>query len=193
MVRETLNGKDEAFEELVRRHKVYVMKVVYRYARDAHEVDDLVQEVFVKAYFSLRTYRFKAPFQHWLSRVATHAALDHLRKRYRRKEDLFSEMAEDDSQEWLEGVLALASEQKNLDPVSKRDMEKFLERVLDQLPPKDQLVLKAMELEGKSVKEISEMTGWGESAVKVRLFRARKKMRKILNRLLEKEERFHGK
>ncbi|MBI1871539.1 MAG: RNA polymerase sigma factor [Chlamydiae bacterium] len=189
LIQEALGGNESSFEELVRRYKVGVMKVVYRYARDAHEVDDMAQEVFLKAYFSLSQYRCKAPFQHWLSRIATRVALDHVRWRSRRKENFFSEMAEEDQGEWLEGVLSFLSSESNQESeVNQRDRARLLESILGELSPRDQLVLKAMELEGQTVREISEMTGWGESAIKVRLFRARKKMRKILGKRCKQAE-----
>ncbi|MBI1884375.1 MAG: RNA polymerase sigma factor [Chlamydiae bacterium] len=183
LIRETLDGNDEAFEELVRRHKTYVMRVVYRYARDEHEVDDLAQQAFLKAYFSLKSYRAKAPFQHWLSRIATHVALDHLRWRHRKKEDFFSEMT-DENTELLETILTDASEEKLEDDQTKREARELLEKVLAKLTSQDEWLMRAVELDNKTIKEISEMTGWSISAVKVRLFRARKKMRKVLEKLL---------
>lgn len=181
LVKQTLDGDDQSFEELVRRYKGHVMNIAWNYARDAQEVDDMAQETFVKAYFSLSTYRFEAPFQHWLSRIASRSALDFLRKRYRRRESFFSDLSPD-SPERLNAILERAKnlEVKNLG--IERDMKDFLESVLQELSPQDQWLMRAVQMEELKLKEIGQMTGWGISMVKVRLFRVRRKMKNIIQK-----------
>src|SRR5258707_11788889 len=73
LIQSTLAGDDEAFAELVRRHKRKVFGIAARFARNDHELDDICQEIFVKAYQKLKSYRGEAPFEHWVSRIALHA------------------------------------------------------------------------------------------------------------------------
>jgi RNA polymerase sigma-70 factor (ECF subfamily) len=187
LVQKTLKGNDSAFEELIRRHKRYVMAIVSHYSRDAQETDDMAQEVFIKAYFSLKTFKFKAPFQHWLSRIASFTAMDHLRKRTRQKEDLFSDLRPE-CYDWLESVLSAG-----LNPLSdsrqKKELEDLLETALSVLSAEDQFLMRAAGLEGCSIQELSQRTGWSGALIKVRLFRARKKMRKYLERVLNAEKK----
>jgi RNA polymerase sigma-70 factor (ECF subfamily) len=184
LIRDTLRGDERAFEELVRRHKDQVMRQVWRFAPDPHEADSLAQDVFVRAYFSLSRYRGEAPFANWLARIATRVSLDHLRKRYRRRETLFSELRVE-SVEALEALSSGAVTAGLRDADRRAELRGLLDLALGRLPPQERMAVTLKELEGHSVREIAGMTGWSASWVKVRLFRARKKMRKILERMMK--------
>src|SRR5260221_11998346 len=88
LIQSTLAGDDEAFAELVRRHKRKIFGIAARFARNDHELDDLCQEIFVKAYQKLQSFRGEAPFEHWVSRIAVHACYDFLRSTRRDRENL---------------------------------------------------------------------------------------------------------
>src|SRR5215813_9471840 len=79
------NGAQEEFAELVRRHQSHVFAILYRYERDHHRLEDLAQETFLKAWRSLDQFDGRAPFQHWLTRIAIRVALDHLRREKRHR------------------------------------------------------------------------------------------------------------
>ena len=83
LVEAALAGDDDAFAELARRHKSRVFGVAARFARDAAELEDICQDVFIQAYFKLRQYRRDSPFEHWVLRITTHKCYDYLRKRRR--------------------------------------------------------------------------------------------------------------
>lgn len=185
LVRATLRKDDRAFEELVQRHRSRVIGIVFRYGRDSQENEDMTQETFVRAYFSLPRFRFRSPFENWLSRIAVRVAMDHLRKRYRRRELFFADISADEP-ERREALLAAASGEKT-DPIARDDLRNLLDQVLERLSPRERFLVTSRELEGRSVREIGELTGWGDSLIKVGLFRARKKMRKILERMLKEE------
>jgi RNA polymerase sigma-70 factor (ECF subfamily) len=153
-----------------------------RYARRESEVEDIVQEVFIKAFQKLDTYRAEAPFEHWLMRLSVRTCYDFLRNHQRNRESAFTDMTDQET-DWLERFAA--------DPdsaVETADAARDLvERVLSQLPPPTRLILTLLEIEERSVKEISELTGWSISLVKIRAFRARAAMRKCLAKMtLEK-------
>jgi RNA polymerase sigma-70 factor (ECF subfamily) len=175
------NGAPDEFAELVRRHQSHVFAILSRYERDAQKLEDLAQETFLKAWRALPRYDGRAPFQHWLSRIAVHAALDHLRREKRRRNEVgFPELGED-ALEWLRS-------DRDEGALEARQAAELLARAMRGLTAAEQLVITLLELEGRSVKEICELTGSSSIAVRVRAVRARAKLRRALEKL-EKESR----
>jgi RNA polymerase sigma-70 factor (ECF subfamily) len=121
-------------------------------------------------YRGLNKYRGDAPFEHWLSKLAVNACYDLLRKRQREADKVP-----------LETVEFSLSSPDNQDGQS-RDAWDILRHAMTGLCPEDRLVITLLNLEEKSVREISDLTGWSESKVKVRAFRARKELKKILEK-----------
>ena len=139
---------------------------------------DVVQEVFSKAYHKLDSFRGDAPFEHWLMRLAVRTCYDFLRGHQRNREHTLTDLG-DDERNWLERFHA-APEDAREDSDAAREL---VGRVLEQLPAPARLVITLLEIEDRTVKEISELTGWSVPLVKVRAFRARAQMRKILERM----------
>ena len=101
ILRRIRNGEPEAFEILVARYKNRVFGILTHYERDAQKVEDLAQDTFLKAWRNLEQYRAKSPFEHWLSRIASNVARDHLRRIQRRiRETSFEDLGEG-SIDWL--------------------------------------------------------------------------------------------
>jgi RNA polymerase sigma-70 factor (ECF subfamily) len=172
------NGAVDDFAEIVQRHQSQVFAILCRYERDRHKLEDLAQETFVKAWRALASFDGRAPFQHWLSRIATRVALDHLRKERRRRNEVGLGELGDDALEWLRQP----DEHDELDAAQAAEI---LAMAMRQLTPREQLVLTMLELEGRSVKEIAAYTRSSGVAVRVRAMRARGKLRRILDRLAE--------
>jgi len=175
------NGAQEDFAELVRRHQSRVFAILSRYERDAQRLEDLAQETFVKAWRSLDQFDGRAPFQHWLSRIASHAALDHLRRERRHRNDIGLPELGEDALDWLRSD----DDSRELEA---RQAAEVLALAMRELSPTEQLVITMQELEGRSVKEICERTGSSSIAVRVRGVRARAKLRRALEKL-EKDQR----
>jgi RNA polymerase sigma-70 factor (ECF subfamily) len=171
-------GDTRRFEELVIRHQSRLFAIARRYARREEEIADIVQEVFLKAYSRLDSWRADAPFEHWLMRLATNTCYDFLRNHQRNREDHFSDLSPDEC-DWLERHAASPDSADSDSEAAKILVRKAFEK----LSPPNRLVLTLLELEDRSVKEISALTGWSESLVKVRAFRARAEMKKILSQL----------
>jgi RNA polymerase sigma-70 factor (ECF subfamily) len=171
-------GDTASFEPLVQKYQPRVFATARRYARREDEVADIVQDVFIKAYQKLDSFRGEAPFEHWLMRLAVHTCYDHLRKHQRRPESTFTELT-DDENDWLDRTLA-APEDTSEDSDAARAL---VQRLLEMLPPQARLVITLLEIERLSVKEIAALTGWSPTLVKVRAFRARAEMRKCVKRL----------
>lgn len=117
--------------------------------------------------------------EHWLSRIAVHAALDHLRKQKRNRNEIGLPELGEDTLEWLH------NDKDDATPAAQHARE-ILDRAMRELAPNDQLVLTLLEIEEHSVKEICALTGWSSVAVRVRAVRARAKLKKALEQLEQK-------
>lgn len=171
------NGATDDFAEIVRRHQSHVFAILYRYEHDAHRLEDLAQETFLKAWRALAQFDGRAPFQHWLSRIAVHVALDHLRKQKRSRNEIGLAELGEDALEWLHSG---DEDHRELEAEAARHL---LATALRELSPADQLVLTLLEIEERSVREISALMGISGIAVRVRAVRARAKLKKVLERM----------
>lgn len=178
LLRRIRAGATDEFAELVRRHQARVFGILHRYERDAQRVEDLAQETFLKAWRALEQFDGRAPVEHWISRIAVRAALDHLRREKRHKNEVALPELGDDVLDWLRSP----DEKSELD---SRDAAEVLRRAMRQLSPADQAVITMQELEGSSIKEIAAALGVSGIAVRVRAVRARAKLRRALERLSE--------
>ena len=178
LIAAVLKGDAASFEPLVQKFSPRVFATARRYARRESEVEDIAQEVWLKAFSKLQSFRSEAPFEHWLMRMTVRTCYDFLRGHQRNRESSFSELSEPET-DWLERFVA--------DPGSAAedaDAAKLLVgRLLEKLSPPARLVITLLEIEDRSVKEIAELTGWSVALVKVRAFRARGEMRKILAKM----------
>jgi len=173
-----LRGETARFEALVRAYAPRVFATARRYARRESEVEDIAQEVWLKAFEKLGSYRGEAPFEHWLMRLTVRTCYDFLRRHRRNRERAFSDLSETEN-EWLERFARAPETASERADAAKQ----LVERVLAQLSPPARLVITLLELEDRSIKEIAALTGWSVALVKVRAFRARAQMRKILSRM----------
>ncbi len=182
LITAVLAGDAASFEPLVQKYSPRVFATARRYARRDSEVEDIAQEVWLKAFDKLKSFRGEAPFEHWLMRMTVRTCYDFLRGHQRNRESSFSELSEPED-DWLERF-AIAP-----DSVShSADAAKLLvARVLEKLSPEARLVITLLEIEDRSVKEIAELTGWSAPLVKVRAFRARSEMKKILARMTKEK------
>ena len=178
LIAAVLNGETASFEPLVKKYQPRVFATARRYARRESEVEDIVQEVFLKAFQKLRSFRGDAPFEHWLMRLAVRTCYDFLRAHRRNREMSFADISDEES-DWLERFGADPSDASEYAAAARE----LVERLLAQLSPAARLVLTLLEIEDRSVKEIAGLTGWSLSVVKIRAFRARAEMRKCLEKL----------
>ncbi len=178
LIAAVLKGDAASFEPLVEKYSPRVFATARRYARRDSEVEDIVQEVWLKAFQKLASFRGEAPFEHWLMRVAVHTCYDFLRGHQRNRESAFSELT-DPEQDWLDRfVTQPETASENADAARQ-----LIGRLMEQLSPPARLIITLLEIEDRSVKEISQLTGWSVPLVKVRAFRARAEMRKLLAKI----------
>jgi RNA polymerase sigma-70 factor, ECF subfamily len=178
LIAAVLQGDAESFEPLVQRFSPRVFATARRYARRESEVEDITQEVWVKAFQKLGSFRAEAPFEHWLMRLTVRTCYDFLRSHQRKRELSFSELSDPES-DWLEHFVAQPDQASEHADAARQ----LIERILEKLTPAARLIITLLEIEDRSVKEIASLTGWSIPLVKVRAFRARAEMKKVLAKL----------
>ena len=169
----------EAAQELVRDLFPLVMRIVRGHLPRRMDPEDLAQIVFVKVFQKIDQYNADAPFPHWVSRIAVNTCLNELRSEKARPELRWADLGEEQA-EALERVLERSNETPVDEQTATRDLA---ERLLETLPPRDRLILTLLDLEERTVAETAAVTGSPEAVIKVRAFRARRKLRKELERL----------
>src|SRR6201981_3991644 len=175
LVRRAQGEDKEAFEELVRRHQHRVFAVAGGILRRREDVEDIAQQVFGKAYFSLKRFDQRAAFSTWLYKITVNECWDMLRKRKVRPLVYEADLSEEQARQ----VLSSAEQGKGQPDISERlEARQRVERLLDGLDERDRLMLILKEVEGFSIEEIADVLNLNANTVKVRLFRAR---RRILN------------
>jgi RNA polymerase sigma-70 factor (ECF subfamily) len=182
LIAAVLKGDAASFEPLVQRYSPRVFATVRRYARRESEVEDIVQNIWLKAFEKLSSFRGEAPFEHWLLRLAVLTCYDSLRGHRRNRETTFAELTEPEG-DWLERFAS----QPDAPSENAEAARQLIARVLEQLPPAARLVITLREIEERSVKEVARLTGWSVPLVKVRAFRARAEMRKILSKIAKEK------
>jgi len=183
IVRQVLDGNVNAFESVILRHHVLVQAIVKKHVPE-DAVEETSQEAFVRAYQALPTFKGTGAFSQWLSSIVVRTCYDYWRKAYRSREIPISALTERHS-EWLEEVIS----QRPEEAPDKRDphleAREILSWALGKLSAGDRMVLELVYLEGCSVQEAAELLGWSKANVKVRSFRARMKLEKLLSKVKE--------
>ncbi len=165
----SLRGDEAAYARIVRRYEPELIRQIAHYTKDRGEMRELAQQVFVEAYRSLPRYKPEAPLLHWLRRIASRVGYRYWTVRKRDLERLVP------LEEWHERVLAAPPENQ-----SPSEAAECLFSLLERLPAKDRMVLTLMYFEECDVRMIAERMNWTQTLVKVRAFRARKRLRAML-------------
>lgn len=182
---ERVRRRDQAAaRELVEHLYPLVIRIVRSHLPRRVAEEDLAQDVFLKMFTRLAQYQGNVPFPHWVSRIAVTTCIDQLRAQKRRPEFRWADLSENEA-ETLDHVLSDTSTEAPGDSLASREL---VHRLLDQLGAEDRTVIQLLDLEQKSVAEISALTGWGQSMIKVRAFRARRKLQKLFQELKTQEK-----
>ena len=172
-----------AARELVDHLYPLVIRIVRSHLPRRVPEEDLAQEVFMKMFTRLEQYQGAVPFPHWVSRIAVTTCIDHLRAQKRRPEFRWADLSEGEA-DVLDAVM---TNENDVAPDESLEARELVHKLLGQLKPDDRLVIQLLDLEQKTIAEISALTGWGQSLVKVRAFRARRKLQKLFAELRRKE------
>ena len=173
-IKRAQRGDAEAFGFLVQRYQRRVFSVAYHLVNNREGVEDLAQEIFVKAFLGIQGYDGRSSFATWLSRVTVNHCYDYLRRRQTSRVLYFSQINEE-AQRTLEAK-AESPAQEGINVEDRIALRDLAAKLLSRAPAEDRVILGLKELEDLSVQEIAEMLDLKESTVKVRLHRARRRM-----------------
>jgi RNA polymerase sigma-70 factor, ECF subfamily len=183
LVEAALRHDDEAASELVRRLYPLVAKIVRSHRPRRTPEEDLCQMIFIRMFQRLHQFSGKVPIEHWVSRIAVNTCLNQIESEKVRPELRYADLTEEE-QAVVENLAASAEE---LAPDKQFASRQLVEHLLDLLKPAERLVIDLLYLQGRSIEEIRKLTGWTAALVKVRAFRARRKMKTQLDRLGAKD------
>lgn len=185
LVRRAQGGDASAYEELVCAHQQRIFAVVGRILRRREDIEDVAQQVFMKAYFSLRRFDLRSAFGTWLYKIAVNECWDYLRKKRVRRLVYEADLSEEQVRQLdLSPNSAGGAQNPGEDAGRRAEQRDLLDRLLGELDEKDRLMLVMKEVEGFSVEEIGEVLDLNVNTVKVRLFRARGRLVETYRRRL---------
>ena len=179
LVRRAQDGEKEAFEVLVTKHHGRVFAVAGGILRNREDVEDIAQQVFLKAYFSLKRFDQRSAFSTWLYKITVNECWDLLRKKKVRPLVFESELNEEQAHAYQSTEQSTEYAGDVSDQLETRQQ---LEQWLDCLEERDRTMLVLKEVQGFTVEEIAEIMGINGNTVKVRLFRARQKIAERIRR-----------
>jgi len=171
-------GDREAFTPLVERHERRVRSLVYHLVRRRDEVEDITQEIFIKAFKNIRSYNGESSFGTWLGRIAVNHCYDYLRREQKARVSYHWQMPEEAGRRMEENL----EQQQPLSVEEEIALRDLAAKLLERAPADDRVILSLKELEDRSVEEIAELLDLRVNTVKVRLHRARKRMLEDLKR-----------
>jgi RNA polymerase sigma-70 factor (ECF subfamily) len=181
LVRLAQSGEEAAFEELIRRHQQRVFGLVSGILRRREDVEDVVQQVFLKVFVSLKRFDQRAAFSTWLYKISVNECWDYLRKKKVRPLVYEADLSEEQVSR-LDGVVS--ADQPPSSSSDRAEARDLLEHMMEKLPEQDRELLVLKEVEGFSVQELAEILDLNVNTVKVRLFRARARLMDVYRRRL---------
>ena len=179
IVERAREGDEAAATWLVGALHGHVLRIVRGHLPRAADEQDLVQEVFMKAFGAIDGFLGLQPFPNWVARIALNTCYDHLRRQKARPEVRFADLSEED----VEFVDSIIEREDETGPAREVDGLGLVEKLLATLKPRERMVVRLLDLEKKSLREVCGLTGWGLSKVKVTAMRARRKLNENLKRL----------
>lgn len=185
IIARVIGGETEAYATLLNRYEHRVLSLVKRHVPE-NCVEETAQEVFIKAYKGLGGLENGSHFGKWISVIAVRTCCDCLRKRYRTKEVPVSSIS-GRHQDWLESALSDESGRRFHEAAQKDEARELLDWALDQIPPEDRMILNLVYMEGLSGSEAARLLGLSVVNVKVKSFRARKKLENIISNSMKKK------
>jgi RNA polymerase sigma-70 factor (ECF subfamily) len=174
LIRRARKGDDAAFNDLVQAYRKRILGTIGRLIGHPEDVEDVGQEVFLRLYFSLDQLRSAEVFEPWLYRLTVNAAYDYLRKQRRRTESRMADLSE----QHVVLADAAAGHRENAEQQRRTRLREFVQALLAEVSEEDRVLLTLKEIEGLSLKELEKIYRVKENALKVRLFRARRRVLK---------------
>ena len=164
-IKKSIRGDGEAYARLIRRHQDSIARRMWRFTHDPRELEELVHDVFVEAYYSLSGWRGQADFSHWLNRIATRVGYKHWKRR------------KPDTQDLSPDIYVAA---KSNEPLHAAEI---LDAALEKMKPAERLVLTLLYVDGLSVADAAHAAGMSQISIRVQAHRARKKLKQVFERM----------
>jgi RNA polymerase sigma-70 factor (ECF subfamily) len=174
LIEKAKNGDDSAFNQVVQAYRKRILGTIARLIGKPEDVEDVGQEVFLRLYYSLDQLRTPEVFEPWLYRLTVNASYDYLRKQRRRSESRMADLSE----EQVMMADAAAGGKNSSEEQRRKQARELVESLLAAVSAEDRILLMLKEVEGRSIKELEQIYGVKENALKVRLFRARQRVLK---------------
>ncbi len=174
-------GDQGAARRLVDALYPKVIRIIRNHLPVTEDEQDIAQDVFMKMFTKLDQFRAAQPFDHWVARIALNTCYDRLRRQKVRRVMSYGDFSSEEA-EYLQDAITAQEHQPQQDDTRSHSIE-IVEKLLATLKPGEQMILRLLDLEEHSVQEISDMTGWGASRIKVTAFRARRKLSATFRRL----------
>ena len=171
-------GDEAAARELVERLYSQVRMVVLAHLPRRDDPEDVMQEVFMKTFSRLEQFHGDAPFANWVTRIALLTCIDRLRRQKARPELRWADLS-DEQQELVQSV----ADQAEAPAHASDSARELVLKLLEQLQPAEQMLIRWLDLEQKSLAEVCALTGWNNALTRVRAFRARRKLRVAYTKL----------
>ncbi|MGB5663471.1 RNA polymerase sigma factor [Eudoraea sp.] len=178
LIDKVIKGENNAYAELVDRYKQMVYTLAYKIVKNREDAEEVAQDTFVKAYNALNDFKGDSKFSTWLYKIAYYRSLDYLNKNKRRVKTTKIDISEEYN---------IASLDDALDALEAKDRTEIIKHAIQKLPGEDSVLITLYYFETLSLNEISKVMGISPNTIKVRLFRGRKRLAKILENNLEKE------
>jgi RNA polymerase sigma-70 factor (ECF subfamily) len=179
LIAKAQGGDASAFNEVIRAYRKRILGAIYRLIGRGEDVEDVAQDVFVRLYYSLDQLRSVEVFEPWLYRLTVNAAYDYLRRRRRSGDVRMADLSE----EQVVAADAAESGRRNADEREARETHELVETLFAEVSEEDRILLTLKEVQGLSLRELSQVYGVNENALKVRLFRARKRALRAYEKL----------
>lgn len=183
IIHRIIGGDINAFEAILEKYQKYVFSIVARHV-PRQNIEDTVQDVFIRVYKALPGFKSKSSFKHWLSSITIRTCYDLLRKKYRTKEITISSLAASD-QEAFERKLSDQAKAAYFGNHDINETKEMLASALARLTPENKMLIELIYFEGYSTKEAADLLGWSVANVKIRSYRCRKQLNTILKQLIE--------
>jgi len=182
LVRNCQKGDPEAFRLLVERYQGRVFSIAHSLVRARADVEDIAQQVFTKVYFAIQNFDFRCALITWIYRITINECYDHLRRTRARKFFCISEMSEAECRQ-LE--MAPSAE---ISPDKQAELGQFVSLLLEKVSPDERVLLVMKEVEGYSIQDLARVFGWNQNTVKVKLFRARRRLAQMARKKVPKRK-----
>jgi RNA polymerase sigma-70 factor (ECF subfamily) len=184
LVRSFQAGDKAAFDKLVLKHKDRIFNLCFRFLGDYQEANDSAQEVFVKAYRSLKGFRFESAFGTWLYRIAVNTCKNKVKSLDYRYAKKMVHLDNPGAVQDAHGLEISDETQSPLAELEKKERMELIQRAIESLPPEQKTVVILRDIQGLPYDDIADITGYGLGTVKSRLSRARLELRRKLMKVI---------